>query len=134
MTAVNSDKRLRGWVEHARERGEPWPRPGPPLPPGWYWLPSAFPLPHRAECEHAPLAIRQSRRATRLRMWIAEVRGSALRLKPGVGPHIVRGRRGKGTRDAVEGSVMTFRTPFEAANAALAYETGARVRPPPSEA
>jgi len=104
---------------------------GPPLPFGWRWVAkiSWEPLPHRAECIYAPLVIKSPRGRPfgPMQGWTPWVRDVRLRLKDG---EVVTtlGRHGvKGTRCDRDGVPLAYPTPMEAAVAAVAFYTGARV-------
>ncbi len=116
-----------GKIEEAKRdalrRGDPFPLVGPPLPAGWVWA-YGLPLapPHRAEHVSAPCHIKRRKD----RSWVAYVRNRALRVKDGVYVLVeAHGKRGAGHQ---EGEILTFLFPQEAANAAVSFLTGARVR------
>lgn len=117
-----------------RKKGDPG-LPGPDLPPGWCWV-AGFgdQPPHRAECEHADLVVKvawepRARRAGLFPGWSAWVDGFRLRQKDGV-VVLARGLPA-GTRPSERGAPIVFGSPWNAANAALAYLTHACLAPRP---
>lgn len=110
----------------AQRFGDPWPAQGEPVHPGFFWYPTRLGAPWRAHHETAPLGIRRARKGRR--GWVVEVRGRALRQHDGQYV-LLENRRTKSIQPALDGEIVLFPTAGAASTEAVAYYTGARLRP-----